>query len=453
MNKTLIIFKREYLTRVTKKSFLILTLLMPLLMAVLMFLPAYLATRDSKTENKVAVVDRSSLFLSELQDGTSTKFTYIPEEEYQQVKDNLEESGYYALLEIPQNILTVGKVLVYSDKQVNIDVKSHIDWQIENTLEKQKRAELVNRLGIPELEEKMQNTNASISVETIKLGEDGTGKKSSTEIAMGIGYAIGFIIYLFVFMYGNMVMRGVLEEKQSRIVEVIISSVKPIQLMMGKILGIAAVGITQVLIWVVLMVGIFFGAKSFFLDDAAIQSMAEAQTSSIMATTGTNADVAAVTQTIEPSQAQQIFEQIEGINFPLIIGSFIVFFVLGYLLYSSLMAAVASAVDSEEDMQQFMLPVTMPLILAMVVLMNVIKNPEGSLAFWASHIPFTSPIIMMVRIPFGVAWWEILISMAILAVSTYGCVWMAARIYRTGILMYGKKPTWKELGKWLTFKS
>ncbi len=453
MNKTLIIFKREYLTRVTKKSFLILTLLMPLLMAVLMFLPAYLATRDSKTENKVAVVDRSSLFLSELQDGTSTKFTYIPEEEYQQVKDNLEESGYYALLEIPQNILTVGKVLVYSDKQVNIDVKSHIDWQIENTLEKQKRAELVNRLGIPDLEEQMQNTNASISVETIKLGEDGTGKKSSTEIAMGIGYAIGFIIYLFVFMYGNMVMRGVLEEKQSRIVEVIISSVKPIQLMMGKILGIAAVGITQVLIWVVLMVGIFFGAKSFFLDDAAIQSMAEAQTSSIMATTGTNADVAAVTQTIEPSQAQQIFEQIEGINFPLIIGSFIVFFVLGYLLYSSLMAAVASAVDSEEDMQQFMLPVTMPLILAMVVLMNVIKNPEGSLAFWASHIPFTSPIIMMVRIPFGVAWWEILISMAILAVSTYGCVWMAARIYRTGILMYGKKPTWKELGKWLTFKS
>lgn len=422
-------------------------------MAVLMFLPAYLATRDSKTENKVAVVDRSSLFLSELQDGTSTKFTYIPEEEYQQVKDNLEESGYYALLEIPQNILTVGKVLVYSDKQVNIDVKSHIDWQIENTLEKQKRAELVNRLGIPDLEEQMQNTNASISVETIKLGEDGTGKKSSTEIAMGIGYAIGFIIYLFVFMYGNMVMRGVLEEKQSRIVEVIISSVKPIQLMMGKILGIAAVGITQVLIWVVLMVGIFFGAKSFFLDDAAIQSMAEAQTSSIMATTGTNADVAAVTQTIEPSQAQQIFEQIEGINFPLIIGSFIVFFVLGYLLYSSLMAAVASAVDSEEDMQQFMLPVTMPLILAMVVLMNVIKNPEGSLAFWASHIPFTSPIIMMVRIPFGVAWWEILISMAILAVSTYGCVWMAARIYRTGILMYGKKPTWKELGKWLTFKS
>jgi len=172
-----------------------------------------------------------------------------------------------------------------------------------------------------------------------------------------------------------------------------------------------------------------------------------------MAGAGANADMAAMAQTIEPSQAQQIFEQIEGINFPLIIGSFIIFFILGYLLYSSLMAAIASAVDSEEDMQQFMLPVTMPLVAAIVVLMNVIKNPEGSLAFWASHIPFTSPIIMMVRIPFGVAWWEILISMAILAISTYGCIWMAARIYRTGILMYGKKPTWKELGKWLTFKS
>lgn len=453
MNKTFLILKREYLTRVTKKSFLILTLLMPLFMALVMFLPAYLATRETKTENKVAVVDRSSLFLSELSDAASTKFTYIPESEYQQVKDNLAGSGYYALLEIPQNILTSEKVLVYSDKQVNIDVKSHIDNQIEATLEKQKRAELVNRLGIPDLEEQMRNTKASISVETIKLGGDGTSKKSSTEIAMGIGYAIGFVIYMFVFIYGSMVMRGVLEEKQSRIVEVIISSVKPIQLMMGKILGIAAVGLTQVLIWVVLMVGIFFGAKSFFLDDEAIQSMADAQTSSIMAGAGANADMAAMAQTIEPSQAQQIFEQIEGINFPLIIGSFIIFFILGYLLYSSLMAAIASAVDSEEDMQQFMLPVTMPLVAAIVVLMNVIKNPEGSLAFWASHIPFTSPIIMMVRIPFGVAWWEILISMAILAISTYGCIWMAARIYRTGILMYGKKPTWKELGKWLTFKS
>ena len=453
MNKTFLILKREYLTRVTKKSFLILTLLMPLFMALVMFLPAYLATRETKTENKVAVVDRSSLFLSELSDAASTKFTYIPESEYQQVKDNLAGSGYYALLEIPQNILTSEKVLVYSDKQVNIDVKSHIDNQIEATLEKQKRAELVNRLGIPDLEEQMRNTKASISVETIKLGGDGTSKKSSTEIAMGIGYAIGFVIYMFVFIYGSMVMRGVLEEKQSRIVEVIISSVKPIQLMMGKILGIAAVGLTQVLIWVVLMVGIFFGAKTFFLDDAAIQSMAEAQTSSIMAGAGTNADMAAMAQTIEPSQAQQIFEQIEGINFPLIIGSFIIFFVLGYLLYSSLMAAIASAVDSEEDMQQFMLPVTLPLVAAIVVLMNVIKNPEGSLAFWASHIPFTSPIIMMVRIPFGVAWWEILISMSILAISTYGVIWMAARIYRTGILMYGKKPTWKELGKWLTFKS
>jgi ABC-2 type transport system permease protein len=450
MNKIIIIFKREYLTRVTKKSFLILTLLMPLLFGGMMFLPGYLATRENDKQEKVAVLDRSTLFLGQLEDAKSTKFIYIPEKDYNSIKDNLKNNGYYALLEIPQNILTLNKVIVFSAKQINLDVKNHIDWQLEKKLEDQKRAELITRIGIPDLEKQIQSTKTKIAVETIKVGDNGVGKKGSTEIAMGVGYAAGFIIYMFVFIYGSMVMRGVLEEKQNRIVEVIISSVKPVQLMMGKIIGLAAVGLTQFLIWIILMAGIFMGAKSMFGTDQAMQ-LAQTQNQNIMM--GNNQAAVQMMQNVQPNQFDKIVEQIEGINFPLIIICFLVFFILGYLLYSSMMAAVASAVDSEEDMQQFMLPITIPLIVAIIMLVNVIKNPEGSLAFWGSMIPFTSPIIMMVRIPFGVPWYEIVISIIILLLTTYGTIWMAAKIYRTGILMYGKKPSWKELGKWLKYKN
>jgi ABC-2 type transport system permease protein len=451
MNKIILIFKREYLSRVKKKSFLLLTLITPLLFAVLMFLPGYLATRETTEEHKIAVVDRSTIFLGQLEDSKSTKFHFIPETEYDQVKANLKTSEYYALLDIPQNILTVNKVMVFSNKQVNLDVKGYIDRQLEQKIENLNRAELINRFGIPDLEEQMEKMKANISVETIKVTEDGTSKKGSTEIAMGVGYAAGFLIYMFVFIYGSMVMRGVLEEKQNRIVEVIISSVKPVQLMIGKILGLAAVGLTQFLIWVILMVGIFAGAKSMFINEDNMQQMIEAQSENIMM--AGNQGALQMMEQVEPNQFEQIVEQIEGINFPLIITAFLVFFILGYLLYSSLMAAVASAVDSEEDMQQFMLPITIPLIAAIIMLVNVIKNPEGPLAFWGSMIPFTSPIIMMVRIPFGVPWYELTASIAILALSTYGAIWLAAKIYRTGILMYGKKPTWKELGKWLTYRN
>jgi len=451
MNKTLLIIRREYLTRVTKKSFLIVTLITPLLFAGLMFLPGYLATRENKTEQKVAVVDRSTIFLGTLEDSKSTKFVFIKNEEYQQVKDNLKSSGYYALLEIPDNILTSNKVLVFSHKQINIDVKDHIQGQIRHKLEDQKRGELVSRIGIPDLETQLDQIKTRISVETIKLGEDGSTKKGSTEVAMILGYAVGLLIYMFVFFYGSMVMRGVLEEKQSRIVEVIISSVKPIQLMMGKIIGLAAVGLTQMLIWVVLMVGIFTGAKAFFISDETMEKMAGAQTENIMMQG--NPEMAQIIESAqEQNQAEKIFEMIQGVNFVEITIVFVVFFLLGYLLYSSLMAAIASAVDSEEDMNQFMMPITIPLIASIIIMANVMKNPEGALAVWASHIPLTSPIIMMVRIPFGVPWWEIAISMTILAVSTYGAIWLASKVYRVGILMYGKKPSWKELWKWLSYK-
>jgi ABC-2 type transport system permease protein len=453
MNKTFIIFKREYLTRVTKKSFLLLTILMPLLFGGIMVFSIYMTTKESTNEQKVAVVDRSKLFLGQLQDSKSTKFQFIPDTEYNSVKDNLKDNGYYALLEIPENILTSNKVLVYSAKQVSFDVKNHIDGQLERLLEEQKRAELVLRLGIPNLEEQINQTKAHVLVETLKIGDDGASQKGSTEVAMIAGYIVGFVIYMFVFIYGSMVMRGVLEEKQSRIVEVIISSVKPVQLMMGKILGLAAVGLTQFAIWIVLISGIMFGVQKFMVpDQAAVQQMMQSQSQSIM-TPGINTGTVQMMNQIEPTQVEKIMESVNSLDFTTLIISFVVFFILGYLLYSSLMAAIASAVDAEEDMQQFMMPITIPLVAAIIMLQNVIKDPEGAVAFWGSMIPLTSPIIMMVRIPFGVPWYEVVISMVILALSTYGAVWMAAKIYRTGILMYGKKPSWKELGKWLKYKN
>ncbi len=448
MNKTLLIFQREYLTRVKKKSFLILTILTPLLFAGIMFLPTYLATRENSEEQKVAVIDKSSIFLGKIENSKSTHFIFIKPEEFESVKDNFKNSSYYALLEIPDNILTTNRVVVFSQKQINIDVKSHIDYQLEKRLEDIKRSELIERVGIADLEEQLKNTKASVVVETIKMGEDGAVKKGSTEIAMILGYVVGFLIYMFVFIYGSMVMRGVMEEKQNRIVEVIISSVKPIQLMIGKILGIAAVGLTQFLIWIILIGAIFIGAQSLLVKDHTIQSVTQSQ--SIMLN---SAPTVEMMDNVQASKAEEIFSQISGFNFAEIIIYFIVYFLLGYLLYSSLMAAIASAVDTEEDLNQFMLPVQIPLIAAIIILVNVMKNPEGSLAIWFSHIPLTSPIIMMVRIPFGVPWWEVCISIGILAITTYATIWFAAKIYKTGVLMYGKKLTWKELGKWLTYKS
>ena len=420
MNKTWIIIKREYMTRVTKKSFLILTFLMPILMGAMMFLPAYLASRDSTDTKKVAVVDYTGSISESLNNNKTVEYISITPEQEEAYKTDLEAKGFFAILIIPKDILNSSEANVYGNKQVNIDVKDNINWQLRDIIEKQKLSAIYAEVNIPNIEERLASTKTKIKVNTFKLGsEEGSdmsdqpkAQATSTEAAMGIAYATGFIIYMFIFMYGGMVMRGVVEEKQNRIVEVIISSVKPIQLMMGKIIGLVAVGLTQVGIWIFLL--------------------------SVVSSSLPTSDILSAVLSIDMG--------------PVLFG-FIAYFILGYLLYSSLMAAIAAAVDSQEDMQQFMLPIMIPLIMAIMILMNVIKSPDGALAVWTSHIPFFSPIIMMARIPFGVAWWEIAISLTTLALTTLGCIWIASKIYRTGILMYGKKPTWKELGKWIRYKN
>jgi ABC-2 type transport system permease protein len=447
MNKTLLILKREYLTRVKKKSFIIMTLLVPLMMAALTILPTYLAMMDDKEERTIAVYDPTSMVLNQLESNEFTKFHYIPENEFQELKTNFKSDKYYAVLNIPVNILSTGHAEMISDKQVTFEIKNMFTRRIENIIEGEKRKQVIDEIGVPDLEKKLASTKTYITLDTIKLGEEGKAVKSSTEIAMAIGYAAGFLIYMFVFIYGTMVMRGVMEEKSNRIVEVIISSVKPFQLLFGKIIGIGLVGLTQIAIWITLTIAITTGVTTFARNQTTPTA---AQSQSVMAGSG-------IQQIANNPEAQnkvvEIIGMIGNLNIPLIVFALFFYFICGFILYASLMGAIGSAVDSDEDAQQMMLPVMMPLIFSIIILFAVAKNPEGPLAFWASMIPLTSPVIMMVRIPFGASAWEIILSMGLLLATILGTIWMAGKIYRTGILMYGKKVNLKEIVKWLFYKN
>ncbi len=448
MNKSFLILKREYLTRVKKKSFIIMTLLVPLMMAALTILPTYLAMMDDKEERTIAVYDPTSLILNKLESNEFTKFHYIPEQEFQELSKNFKSDKYYAVLHVPTNILNTNRAELISDKQVTFDVKNMITSRIENIIEGEKKKSILDAIGIPDLEKKLAATKTNITVETIKLGEEGKAVKSSTEIAMAIGYIAGFLIYFFVLMYGIMVMRGVMEEKTNRIVEVIISSVKPFQLLFGKIVGIGLVGLTQIAIWIILGIAIASGVTAFSGHGSA-ETFTQAQ--NIMSTQGME-QMAAVAPA--PKNATvEILQLIGGLNIPLIIFALFFYFICGFILYASFYGAIGSAVDSDEDAQQMMFPLMMPLIFSIIILFAVAKNPEGSLAFWASIIPFTSPVIMVARIPFGVPVWQIILSMTILLATILGTIWVAGKIYRTGILMYGKKVNLKEIVKWLFYKN
>jgi ABC-2 type transport system permease protein len=448
MNKSFLILKREYLTRVKKKSFIIMTLLVPVMMAALTILPTYLAMMDDKEERTIAVYDPTSLILNKLESNEFTKFHYIPEKEFQELSKNFKSGQYYAVLNIPTNILNTNRAEMISDKQITFDVKNMITRRIENIIESEKKKQVIDAIGVPDLEKKLAATKTDITVETIKLGEAGKAVKSSTEMAMAIGYASGFIIYMFVFMYGVMVMRGVMEEKSNRIVEVIISSVKPFQLLFGKIVGIGLVGLTQIAIWIILGIGIASGVATFGGHGSPVNAT---QAQNIMS--GPQMEQLATNSPETQSKVVEIIGMIGNLNLALILFALLFYFICGFILYASLLGAIGSAVDSDEDAQQMMLPVTMPLIFSIIILFAVAKNPEGPLAFWASMIPLTSPVTMMVRIPFGIPVWQIILSMTILLGTIIGTIWMAGKIYRTGILMYGKKVNLKEIVKWLFYKN
>ncbi|MCT4616367.1 MAG: ABC transporter permease [Marinifilaceae bacterium] len=443
MNKIFIIIKREYISRVRKKSFIILSLLTPLLIAGIYAFIFWLMSRDD-TENREILIANKSELIKPIKDSDFTKYKY-QNISFEDARKELDNEKYYAFVYIPKDIMTTNSAEIYSHKQITIEVKSQILNQLKNHIENIKRDEIFSKLKDPEFEKKLAATKTKIKIKTIKLGEDGEIKQGSTEIAMAIGFMSAFIIYMFIFMYGVQVMRGVIEEKTNRIIEVIVSSVKPFQLMMGKIIGVALVGLTQFLIWIVLSI-IVISALSFILGGDSINNLMDAQNGM---------------QQIDMNQLQNIdSHQLEALSslFDLsyiisILAAFIFFFLGGYLLYSALFAAIGSAVDNETETQQFMLPVSLPLILAMYIGFAVAQNPESSLAFWGSIIPFTSPIVMLVRIPYGVPIWELLLSGGILILSFILITWIASKIYRIGILMYGKKVSYLELWKWIRYKS
>jgi ABC-2 type transport system permease protein len=446
MNNTFLILKQEYLKRVKKKSFIILTILTPFLIAAVYGLVIYFSIKDDTKERKIAVYDSTGLFMDEFKDTGSTEFYFVTEKDFAKIKSNIKESEYYGLLYIPADIYAINSAQFISEKQAPFELTEQIERKLSRFIESDKMQKVVDDTGIPNLEQRLKDTKTHIHLSTLKISETGEAKKSSSMVAFIASYAMGFIIYFFVFMYGAMVMRSVMEEKKNRIVEVIISSVKPSQLMAGKIVGTALVGLTQVAIWIILGGIGLIAVQGFFTPETA-QQVGQ----SIMETQG---QVSPVTQVAaQPNQITEIMEIISNLNIPLILFSFIFYFLGGYLLYSALLGAVGAAVDNDEDSQQMMLPFTFPLILAIMMLFPIAKNPEGALAFWMSVIPFTSPVAMMARIPYGLPIWELLLSMFLLIITTIGAIMMAAKIYRVGLLMYGKKINFKELIKWLRYKN
>lgn len=446
MNKTLLILKQEYLKRVKKKSFIILTLLVPLLIFAMFSLIIFLSINNDKQERTIAVYDASTLFLGELEQEGYTTYKFIPKEKFDELRADLKASEYYALLFIPKNIYEINTAQLISEKQIPIELSEKIENRLSRFIEQQKRKKVISESGIPDLDERLAATRTSVNLTTLKISETGEAKKSSSAVAFIASYAMGFIIYFFVFMYGSMVMRSVMEEKKNRIIEVIISSVKPIQLMAGKIIGTVLVGLTQVAIWVVIGVVALTLIQSLFSPESAQQMGQTLMESRQSMGSG-------MMQTADQNKVTEVLEMIGNLNLGLILFTFIFYFLGGYLMYSSLLGAIGAAVDNDEDSQQMIFPITFPLIISIMLLFPIARNPEGPVAFWGSIIPFTSPVAMLARIPYGIPTWELLLSMGLLIATTIGAIWVAAKIYKTGLLMYGKKVNFKELIKWLRYKS
>jgi ABC-2 type transport system permease protein len=438
------------MTRVRKKSFIIMTILAPVLMAAIIIVPTLVMVNQEQDFKKIAVIeDGSDLFKGVIKNSKTLEFVYLENVKLDDIKNSFEQAGYYGVLNIsPELVNTPNAITLISKKQPPINDLQYIESALEKEIERQK----LMTYNIANLDDIMKNVDTNVSIQTQKIGDSGEVKSTSTGIAMALAYIGGFLMYMLVFMFGSQVMRGVIEEKTSRVVEVIVSSVKPVQLMMGKIVGIALVGLTQFMIWIFLTIGIVGVLKTTILKKTDITEVSQNVSKSLM-TEGQQSVVATQSQQVNPDLAEfsKMFDSAMNQPWGLIIISFIFYFVTGYLLYASVFAAIGSAVDNETETQQFMLPVTIPIILALMVAMGTMQNPESSLSFWCSMIPLTSPIVMMARIPFGVPLWQLAVSMGLMVITFIAFVWMAAKIYRTGILMYGKKTSWKEMWKWLRY--
>ncbi|MBG0860244.1 MAG: ABC transporter permease [Bacteroidales bacterium] len=449
MNKIPVIIKREYITRVRKKSFIIMTILAPLLIAGLIVISMLMSMSKDRDFKKIAVIEKvPGMFRNVIKDTEYEDFVYL-DIGVEELKKTFVQEGYYGILYISEVVTEVpNAVELISTKQPPFTLLERIEGDLEKEIERNK---LLSH-NIQNLDEILKSIDVNVNVTTRLIDDAGNLKETSTVVSMILAYVFGFLMYMLVFIFGSQVMRGVIEEKTSRVVEVVVSSVKPVQLMMGKIIGIALVGLTQFMIWIVLITATVMIVNTAVLKDIDVTQITQNLPQSIMGEEKQALTAEKVNQ-ISPELMEfaKNFDTAMNQNWPLIIISFIFYFLTGYLLYASIFAAIGSAVDNETETQQFMLPVTIPIIIGLMVAMGTMTNPESSLSLWCSIIPLTSPIVMMARIPFGIPYWQLAVSMVLMVITFLAFVWMAAKIYRTGILMYGKKTSWKEMWKWLRY--
>ena len=446
-----IIISREYLTRVKKKSFLLTTFLVPVLFAAMCILPSVIMMMAKDTGKKVAVVDQSGIVMPYLVDTEAIDYTDYSTTPVDSMKAQFSALELDALLVISQ-IDTAAKtveVATYSEKPVSIDMKDAISSRVDEAVEDYR----LSFYDTADLKQIMAEVESKVSISTFTLDESGEEKITSSEVYMIISMVLSIIIYMFIAMFSGMVMQSVIEEKASRVVEVLVSSVKATELMFGKIIGVACVALTQFLLWIVLTAVLVGGFSAFVGFDSLMGD--PAQTEQLMQMAGqpggmSMEEITAMTQ--NESELGAVMSTLRDLNYMQLILAFVIYFALGYLLYASFFAAIGSAVENEADTNQLQMPVTVPLLLAFFIALYAFRAPDSPIVFWGSMIPFTSPIVMLARIPYGVPTWEIALSIALLALTFIACAWVSAKIYKIGILMFGKKTTFKDLWKWLRMK-
>lgn len=449
-----VVISREYMTRVKKKSFLAITFLGPVLFAAMMVIPSLIMFFAEDKGKQVAVVDESGIVMGKLESDESCTFLDYSSHQPDSLRENLGDMGIDILMVVSPVIDSTKTVdvVTYSTKALSVDTKSHIESQVDDAVEDYR----ISLYNIGDLKKIMEDVKADVSLTTYTIDESGEAKLDSAEVKMIVSMLLGIIIYMFIAMFSGMVMSSVIEEKSSRVVEVLVSSVKATDLMFGKIVGVAAVALTQFLLWIVLTgvivsaVGGIVGFDSIMGGQTEMTAVMGVDPSAAGAE-GMNMDPTAIASSMD-MQDSSVISALRELNYTEILLSFVVFFVLGYLLYASLFAAIGSAVENEADSSQLQIPVTIPLLLGFFIALYAFKSPDSPLAFWGSIIPFTSPIVMLARIPFGVPMWELVLSIALLLLTFLACAWLSAKIYKIGILTFGKKTTFKDLWKWLKMK-
>jgi len=447
-----IIISREYTTRVKKKSFLITTFLVPIIFAAICILPSVIMFFAKDTGKQVAVVDQSALVMPYLVDTDDIDYEDYSSENPDSLKVGFADLGLDAMVVISpvDTAARTVSITTYSEKPMSMTLKEAIKSKADDAMEDYRIA----LYDIDDLKQIMADIRSDVQMSTYTLDESGEEKITSSEVYMIISMVLSMIIYMFIAMFTGMVMQSVIEEKASRVVEVLVSSVKATELMFGKIIGVACVALTQFFLWIVLTLVLVAGASAFIGFDTLAGDPAQTEQMMEMAgQMGAGVDMEAVAEAAsEEGGMSAVMSTLANINWGQMILAFVIYFVLGYLLYASFFAAIGSAVENEADTNQLQIPVTIPLMLAFFVAIYAFNAPDSQLVWWFSMIPFTSPIVMLSRIPFGVPGWELALSIVLLVGTFVACAWLSAKIYKIGILMFGKKTTFKDLWKWLKLK-